>query len=1009
MPEWLDKLLKRKSPEEQANVLQEDLDLEAFFTDVEHLRQVFHDLVSAEALPKRLLVIHGVGGVGKSTLLRMFRLYCKRQGVPVALVSGDDAKSPVDVLCGFAKDLARDGIELTDLARTLRRYREIQAKVEREGAKIGGAAAKAGTRAVVEIGAGYIPVVGPVVAALGGAGAEAFVDWLRGFLPKSDLDLYLDPAARLTQDFLGDLAPTATRRRLVLMLDTYEQLAGVDEWVRDLAKKLPANALTVIAGREAPGKTWDRDWPGWLGHTHIEALEAMTEEHMRALVESYYRTIQGGNPDPVQVGEIVRFARGLPLVVTSAVRLWVCYGMQDFQTVKPRVVADLVDRLMEGTPEEMRPALEAAATLRWFNKELLRVLLPAQQIEPVYDELCRFPFVRSRAAGFALHDTVREMLDQNLAIQDPEWHAVLHEAAATHFEERAAGLIGDERDRSILEALYHRTRCSEEKGMSLLIGMAEQLVQQRLISRLRNLVNDWETFPLELPRSRKWREYYSARLAHLEGQLEDAEEVYRGITADEPLDTKLTAYAFSDLGQILMQYERLGQPGGVQEAILALERSMSIVQLDSHLVNGYFHLARVHRYTARWEEEASVLERAQQFFAERGDEYGLAATYVEMKRGQAKRGLWKDLFNSSAQLDSMAPRMEEWTYLRSKQLGEWVWAWASAGRLADGEQRARESLALVRPLGDPVSLLRTLRDFGWILGCQQRYDEASRSFSESLEIAEGLGLDYKVSAASVLGFWGAVLLRQGRFGEAHDHLSRSISIKEELNDHPGIFEVLTWLGLLCEVQSDPAAAKHWYDRSIEWKWTGRLYFLSESLVGLSRVQFEVGESDAGLATFAEAEQLARQYEYNDHLGSLRLAQGHAVWGGHLSDWSGGFDVALVQYQQAMTYALRYNRFMLDEVLWGGGICTPLDPIIPHCQERGDEGRRMLQALRDWWQSGLNAVDTPRPDTISPIPVGIPLPEAERLARQGEPGDGTRQQTVMEVLDRAIVEMPGGGA
>jgi len=37
---------------------------------------------------------------------------------------------------------------------------------------------------------------------------------------------------------------------------------------------------------------------------------------------------------------------------------------------------------------------------------------------------------------------------------------------------------------------------------------------------------------------------------------------------------------------------------------------------------------------------------------------------------------------------------------------------------------------------------------------------------------------------------------------------------------------------------------------------------------------------------------------------------------------------------------------------------------------------MLIALRDWWQTSVNDIGTPRPDTISPIPEGIPLLEAE---------------------------------
>jgi hypothetical protein len=62
---------------------------------------------------------------------------------------------------------------------------------------------------------------------------------------------------------------------------------------------------------------------------------------------------------------------------------------------------------------------------------------------------------------------------------------------------------------------------------------------------------------------------------------------------------------------------------------------------------------------------------------------------------------------------------------------------------------------------------------------------------------------------------------------------------------------------------------------------------------------------------------------------------------------------------------------------------------------------MLAALRDWWQTGSNDTGVPRPDTISPIPEGIPLLEAERLARQREPGDGSPQSTLLQRLEMVL--------
>lgn len=215
--------------------------------------------------------------------------------------------------------------------------------------------------------------------------------------------------------------------------------------------------------------------------------------------------------------------------------------------------------------------------------------------------------------------------------------------------------------------------------------------------------------------------------------------------------------------------------------------------------------------------------------------------------------------------------------------------------------------------------------------------------------------------------------------------------------------LLNWWGLLNEAKRDFESAQKGFEECIELKKIGRIYWHACALTGLVRVKHAQGDYAAIPPLLAEAEQLAQQYEYNDHLASLRLTQGHIAWEGNAPAWDNGFDAALRYYQQALIYALRYNRFLLDEVLSGRLQGTPLRPIIPYCLERGEDGRRMLIALRDWWQTGVNDIGTPRPDTISPIPEGIPLLEAERIAREREPGDGSPQTSVVERIEKALQE------
>ena len=153
------------------------------------------------------------------------------------------------------------------------------------------------------------------------------------------------------------------------------------------------------------------------------------------------------------------------MVVTSAVQLWVKYGVEDFEAVKPEIVANLVDRLMEGVPNELIPALQAAAIVRWFDQPILRAVMKQDDVRDVYNELRRFPFVRTRVEGLALHDAVREIMDENLHAQDSERHCELHERAAAYFEKRLEKTTGEEAERLGLERLYHRIRADEEAGI----------------------------------------------------------------------------------------------------------------------------------------------------------------------------------------------------------------------------------------------------------------------------------------------------------------------------------------------------------------------------------------------------------------------------------------------------------------------------------------------------------------------------------------------------------------
>lgn len=995
----------------------QDLELEKYFTDVEVLRDWFDKAIVAETLPKRLLVIHGVGGIGKSSLLRMFRLNCKTAHIPVALASGDEAKSAVDVLTRWAEDLKADGANLPAFFKTYEHYRAIQAKVEDETSKaqkkLGDIAGKATSKTAEAAGGAalgaalgsVIPGIGTAAGAalggvIGGMGAEALVDYLRGFLSKPDIDLLLDPSKKLTDDFLADVNQAATSRRVVLMLDTYEQMTALDDWTREVAQQLNENILLVIAGRAMVN--WGRQWSSWLMHAHVEELKPMPKRVMHELIRKYYATMRGGEPNPKQVNAIIEFSGGLPMVVNTAVQLWVKYGVEDFGAVKGEVVREVVARLREGVPAELYPLLETAAAPRYFNKDILRTVSAMGDISAGYDELRRFPFVRSRAEGYALHDRVRDMIEENVRADDPSKYRGVHERAAAYFEARMANASSEEAERLGLERLYHRVCADEESGMKLFQEMAEESARYRLDSRLQILVSEMNSVQLESENSRAWRDYYAARLSHFAENFGEAKNVYLRIAENQLVESKLRAYSLCDLGMI---YRGFGQN---DTAIPLFERGLSESPLDKKLAYMLFELSGGLRRKGELAKSLEARERARDFFTESHDQYGLVYALSRLKWQYLIWGMpSKALSNLNMALNILDSLPNQISVLQIEALAGQSGLWAQYGRLKQTEKEIKRALAIISKTG----MLEdgACRDLGLILGFQNCFNESERYFSRAIAAEQKISL--KTWKGITPGFRGKTLRQSGRFEEAEASLNAALGHKREFNDIEGIAEVLISLGELFETRAQLSderylaisAAAQVYSESLTYLWTGRLYFHCAALTGLVRVHHAQHNHSAIPPLLAEAEQLAQQYEYNDHLASLRLTQGHIAWDGHIPEWGKGFDAAFAFYKLALVYALRYNRFLLDEVLSGRPQGTPLHPIIPECLKRDEEGRKMLRALREWWQTGTNDVGAPRPDTISPIPENIALLEAEKIAREREPGDNSPQKSVVGQLNVALKE------
>lgn len=210
-------------------------------------------------------------------------------------------------------------------------------------------------------------------------------------------------------------------------------------------------------------------------------------------------------------------------------------------------------------------------------------------------------------------------------------------------------------------------------------------------------------------------------------------------------------------------------------------------------------------------------------------------------------------------------------------------------------------------------------ELGYDLGLQDKYEEAEKCFTQSIAFISkftdtGAGANLTIQ----LGNRDAILKHEGRILEAEEVLCESLANKKELQDVSGVPELLVWLGELyelkslhedCEVNLSKAESNYVEVRKYE---NYRPYFDVGALTGRVRVKHGQGDYAAIPSLLAKADQLAQQYEYNDYLASLRLTQGMIASEGQPIQ----FDTVLNYFKQAMVYALRYNRFLLDEVISG---------------------------------------------------------------------------------------------
>ena len=240
--------------------------------------------------------------------------------------------------------------------------------------------------------------------------------------------------------------------RHVILLDTYETFAPLDEWLRQVfLPQLPENTLIVMAGRYSPPSAWRTDL-GWQTLIHLLPLRNLSPEESRT-----YLTRR--EVPTVQHQAVLDFTYGHALAL-SLVADVVAQG----QTIhfQPEAVPDVIKALLEKFLQEVpspahRIALEACVLVRLTTEALLTEMLAMPDVHELFEWLRGLSFIESGRLGLFPHDLAREVLAVDLRWRNSDWYAELHQRARTYYTTRLNQTQGQEQHRILFDYIFlHR-------------------------------------------------------------------------------------------------------------------------------------------------------------------------------------------------------------------------------------------------------------------------------------------------------------------------------------------------------------------------------------------------------------------------------------------------------------------------------------------------------------------------------------------------------------------------
>ena len=498
--------------------------MKSFYISRKKAEEFTEDIESAIQNPSESPLLHyayGIGGIGKSTLLReIFTTnQSKYQCVECSFhpKSRDEKSSiatPIELMLKLNEQLPdRDGWEGNPFQETYTKWqkaiRDLKNEVSQEkseeekknklelvkqagnllksGATLWGTINTGGASSAAVSAGGLLAEKGLDTLTQGVSSLVQIQDLVKKSKTAKDnpelQELLTNPLKELTKAFIKTIVNKSQNKPIILFVDTYEKASpDFDTYFCQLVlseSKLHNSPVRIVmAGRYSLSSSrYQRLFQPYRSNVITETrLDKFNEKETK----NYLQEIGIENKDKIR--QIWKATKGYPYYLNLIKE----QKEQGKEIKLHRGGKDIVDLLLQGLDETEKKVVTLAAYCRWFDEQLIEYLLEensisesSQNYSSWFDWLTELDFVIENE-HYSLDDVARDIIRQTEHKNKEKSFQSIHKQLADYFQERADVEVEDEESLEeqyeypewceyITESIYHSLYASKKQGQIKLL------------------------------------------------------------------------------------------------------------------------------------------------------------------------------------------------------------------------------------------------------------------------------------------------------------------------------------------------------------------------------------------------------------------------------------------------------------------------------------------------------------------------------------------------------------